>query len=516
MSKNKVVLIAIILTLIGITAGVYLVQFTQVFKPKAAGGAKTVDLKLTPATVTTFPNQEFTVKIDVDPKGTPLAGVDVKVNFNPQALEIKGVQVSNYLIAPLVNPSFTVPGTLTFVQSYLPGQTAPTTAGTVATVTFKALQASTTPISISFDQAATEAFVVGNGDTNAINTLTNTAVTINAPVNGGYSQWSNCSATCGGGTQTRTCTNPTPANGGADCSTLGPSSQACNTQACPKPVVDIKANNSDGPITINYNSPVTLTWTVANATTCTGANGWSGAKNASGGSESTPNLTTAKTFTLSCTGTGGTASDSVVVNISPPVNGGWSAWSACSATCGGGTQTRSCTNPVPSNGGADCSALDGGNTSRACNTQACVVAPSITSCSANLASAKVTESITYTMVVNPGTFTEANISYGWEGLDSFSPSTTTNQKTITGTYSSKGSKSTFTAVVNFNGQNVKRSCGTVALALRSNLDTDDDVDLDDFLIFVEDYRSKNLKSDFNHNGRLDLGDFTILAEEYGK
>jgi len=54
-----------------------------------------------------------------------------------------------------------------------------------------------------------------------------------------------------------------------------------------------------------------------------------------------------------------------------PVNGGWSDWSACSAECGGGTQTRTCNNPAPANGGADCSQLDGGNSSQSCNTQAC-------------------------------------------------------------------------------------------------------------------------------------------------
>jgi len=52
-----------------------------------------------------------------------------------------------------------------------------------------------------------------------------------APVNGGWSSWSACTKACGGGTQTRTCTNPAPAYGGADCS--GSSSQSCNTGACP-------------------------------------------------------------------------------------------------------------------------------------------------------------------------------------------------------------------------------------------------------------------------------------------
>jgi len=50
-------------------------------------------------------------------------------------------------------------------------------------------------------------------------------------VNGGWTDWSTCSVTCGGGTQTRTCTNPAPYCGGADCT--GASSQSCNTQVCP-------------------------------------------------------------------------------------------------------------------------------------------------------------------------------------------------------------------------------------------------------------------------------------------
>jgi hypothetical protein len=49
----------------------------------------------------------------------------------------------------------------------------------------------------------------------------------------------------------------------------------------------------------------------------------------------------------------------------------WSAWSACSVPCASGTQsrTRTCTNPPPSNGGADC--VGPSSESRACNTQMC-------------------------------------------------------------------------------------------------------------------------------------------------
>ncbi|XP_022809858.1 uncharacterized protein LOC111346861 [Stylophora pistillata] len=58
-------------------------------------------------------------------------------------------------------------------------------------------------------------------------------------IDGGYSEWKDwgiCSATCGGGTRSRSrsCNNPVPQNGGADCSSLGPSEEfeSCNKQPC--------------------------------------------------------------------------------------------------------------------------------------------------------------------------------------------------------------------------------------------------------------------------------------------
>jgi hypothetical protein len=80
------------------------------------------------------------------------------------------------------------------------------------------------------------------------------------------------------------------------------------------PTVDIKANSSDGPITIAYNTSATLSWTSSNATSCYASGGWSGSKSISG-SESTGNLTSSKTYTITCTGSGGSVSDSVTVNV---------------------------------------------------------------------------------------------------------------------------------------------------------------------------------------------------------
>ena len=59
-------------------------------------------------------------------------------------------------------------------------------------------------------------------------------------VHGGYSPWSywsQCTKSCGSGTQrrSRSCTNPLPANGGQNCSGQGQATelQSCNTHSCP-------------------------------------------------------------------------------------------------------------------------------------------------------------------------------------------------------------------------------------------------------------------------------------------
>ena len=51
-----------------------------------------------------------------------------------------------------------------------------------------------------------------------------------------WTQWNDCSATCGGGSQIRrrTCTNPPPQYGGKNCVELGPAGQTqeCNPDPC--------------------------------------------------------------------------------------------------------------------------------------------------------------------------------------------------------------------------------------------------------------------------------------------
>jgi hypothetical protein len=89
----------------------------------------------------------------------------------------------------------------------------------------------------------------------------------------------------------------------------------CPTSSYSSPTVDLKANGYDGSITVSYNSSATLSWTSNNANYCVASGAWSGRKGTSG-SESTGNLTSGpKTYTLTCTGPGGSASDSVTIYL---------------------------------------------------------------------------------------------------------------------------------------------------------------------------------------------------------
>ena len=76
------------------------------------------------------------------------------------------------------------------------------------------------------------------------------------------------------------------------------------------PAVSLSAN----PTSVSYNRAATLSWSSTNATSCSASGGWSGAK-ATRGSQSTGNLTSNKTFTLTCTGSGGSTSRSVTVSV---------------------------------------------------------------------------------------------------------------------------------------------------------------------------------------------------------
>lgn len=72
------------------------------------------------------------------------------------------------------------------------------------------------------------------------------------------------------------------------------------------------AFNSNSPV--EFDTPVTLTWSSKSAVTCTASGEWSGSQLPSG-TFTTPKLSSSKSYSLTCTGAGGTASKSLVVTV---------------------------------------------------------------------------------------------------------------------------------------------------------------------------------------------------------
>ncbi len=76
-------------------------------------------------------------------------------------------------------------------------------------------------------------------------------------------------------------------------------------------------NLSASPSSVVQNGSTTLNWSTTNADSCTASGDWSGSK-ASAGLEIISGLTATSTFNISCSGPGGTISDSIVVTVTAP------------------------------------------------------------------------------------------------------------------------------------------------------------------------------------------------------
>ena len=73
------------------------------------------------------------------------------------------------------------------------------------------------------------------------------------------------------------------------------------------------------PTTVAYQASSTLTWSSTNATSCTASGDWSGSEDMNG-SKSFENLTRDASYTLSCSGSGGSVSKTVTVTVGPDLS----------------------------------------------------------------------------------------------------------------------------------------------------------------------------------------------------
>ncbi|MBX4195369.1 peptidoglycan-binding protein [Candidatus Parcubacteria bacterium] len=132
-----------------------------------------------------------------------------------------------------------------------------------------------------------------------------------------------------------------PAAGGSSTFTIGcldaggaslTDSVTVNAPAAPAaaPTIDLKANGSDGPVTVTSGSAYTYTWTSSNATACqtsspvTSGVTLAGSGTVNPGDPFYPAVGSPVTITITCTNGSQNATDSVVINLSPGGGGGGS------------------------------------------------------------------------------------------------------------------------------------------------------------------------------------------------
>ena len=232
------------------------------------------------------------------------------------------------------------------------------------------------------------------GETCAGNaTETEGCFTLPCPIHGGWGKWSNwtdCTTTCGNGTKSRyrNCDNPLPQHGGENCTGYSNQSEHCSRPACPVLGKWIEWSNwTDCSKTCAVgqqirsrscnNSHLRFTESVSDKP-CTGNetevracykgpcpdqgewNGWSPWSHCS----VTCGLGKQQRIRNCSSSEGKLCVDSLVQVKSCyqndcPVNGGWSSWSnwtVCSSSCGAGAKAkfRLCINPKPRHGGDSC------------------------------------------------------------------------------------------------------------------------------------------------------------------
>jgi PKD repeat protein len=106
-------------------------------------------------------------------------------------------------------------------------------------------------------------------------------------------------------TYTLTCTGA----GGSD----SKSAVVTVTASPPPPTLTFEAN----PTLVSAGGSAVLTWSALNAAGCTASNGWTGSRPTSG-SETILGIAATRTFTLACTGAGGTATQDATVTVWTP------------------------------------------------------------------------------------------------------------------------------------------------------------------------------------------------------
>ncbi len=171
--KRVVIIVVSLLLFLAIPASVFLSMRSQELRKKAAPATT---LTLTPATVTKAVNEDFTLEVRMDTAENQIVAVELNLTFDPTKLQAEWIH--NGTMFPNILSSGTVGnGTVSIALGATNTTTPITGTGTVATIKFKALAPTSSPVSVRF---STDTFVgaLNEGSTNALTSSVPSTITI--------------------------------------------------------------------------------------------------------------------------------------------------------------------------------------------------------------------------------------------------------------------------------------------------------------------------------------------------
>ncbi len=178
-----------ILLLFAVGLGVYLSQKPTQLTPQANEGKAEISIK--PPTQTVALNQEFTSDVFIDTKDLTVSGVDTKIVFDPEKLQLLEVTLGEFIPNFLSQPQNSASST-TFTIADMTGRKG---TGVMARLKFRALSLTgDTPAKVEFDQSLTEVAATESAGENAASGFFSSEITILATVSASPSPTASSSA----------------------------------------------------------------------------------------------------------------------------------------------------------------------------------------------------------------------------------------------------------------------------------------------------------------------------------
>ncbi len=145
----------------------FIIVLAFLFVLPVSVGAASLDFD--PNSTTVAPDGSFTVDVDLEAGTQQVASTDTYILYDEDYLEVSQVTAGSYF--PLVQPNTEVKGRLYIAGTVTTQGDYKTGTGTVATVSFKALQEGSTTISFDCDNTATDKSKIVQNDTAATNII---------------------------------------------------------------------------------------------------------------------------------------------------------------------------------------------------------------------------------------------------------------------------------------------------------------------------------------------------------